>query len=77
MTVHAKNSYKSEFSNHLWLPFCDQPQSDIVVFARITLYMYKILVTKWKHGIRTNYIITFNEELENISTSIIELANIY
>ena len=29
-----------------------------------------------KHIICTNYIIKFNKELENISTEIIELANI-
>ena len=35
------------------------------------------MVSKWKHGICSIGIITFNEELEFISTSIIELINIY
>ena len=65
-----------EFSDHLWLPFIDQTQSDIVVFPIITFQIYNILVTKWKHGISTNDIIKFNEELEIISASIIELVNV-
>ena len=39
----------------------DQSQSDIVVFEIIYFHLYKILVTKWKHGICPNDIITFNE----------------
>ena len=31
-TVQPKNACKLEFSDHLWLPFLDQPQSDIKVF---------------------------------------------
>ena len=42
----------------------------------ISFQMYNSLVTKWKHGIGTNDITTFNDELENISISIIELVNI-
>ena len=38
--------------------------------------MYHILVPKQKHGIGPIAIIAFNEELEFISTSIIELINI-
>ena len=34
------------------------------------------MVTKWKHEIGPNGIIPFNEELEFLSTSIIELINI-
>ena len=33
-------------SDHLWLPFLDQSQSEITVFEIITLYIYNILVTK-------------------------------
>ena len=33
--------------------------------------MYNSIVTKWKHGIGSNNIITFNVELEYISTSTI------
>ena len=32
VTVQPKNSCKLEFADHLWLPFIDQPQSEIVVF---------------------------------------------
>ena len=66
-----------EFVDHLWLPFLDQPQSDIVVFIIITFQIYNILVQSWKHGIGPNYIISFNEELKLNSTSNIELANIH
>ena len=38
--------------------------------------IYNILVKKWKHRICPNDIISFNEELELNSTSIIELVNI-
>ena len=34
------------------------------------------MVSKLKHGIGPDYIITFNEVLEFLSTSIIELVNI-
>ena len=34
------------------------------------------MVAKWKHVIGTNDIITFNEEIEFISTSVIEKVNI-
>ena len=29
--IQPKNAYKWEFSEHLWLPFLDQPRSEIVV----------------------------------------------
>ena len=74
--VHPNNACKLEFSNHLWLPFLDQPQSYVAVFERIAFNIYNILVTKWKHEIYPKDIITFDEELEIISTSIIELVNI-
>ena len=32
VTVKPKNACKLEFVDHLWLPFLDQPQSDVVVF---------------------------------------------
>ena len=62
--------------DHLWLPFLDQPQYDIVVFAIINCHIYNILVSKWKHGIFPIDIFTFNKELQFLSTSIIELINI-
>ena len=37
VVVQPKNACKLGFSDHLWLPFLDQPQSKIVVFAIITL----------------------------------------
>ena len=71
VTVQPKSAYKLEFIDRLQLPFLDQPQSDIVVFAIITCHIYNIIVTKWKHGIVSNDIISLNEELLIISTSII------
>ena len=32
-TVQPKNACQLKFEDHLWLPFLDQPQSDIVFFA--------------------------------------------
>ena len=32
VTVHPKNACKLEFSDHLWLRFIDQPQSDVIIF---------------------------------------------
>ena len=43
------------------LPFLDLPQSDIIAFSIITFHIYKIMVTKWKHGIGPNDLITFNK----------------
>ena len=43
-----------EFDDHSWLPFLDQPKSDVVVFAIIYFEIYKNLVTKWEHGISTD-----------------------
>ena len=31
---------KSEFADHLWLPFLDQQQRDVLVFAIISLHIY-------------------------------------
>ena len=45
-------------------------------FAIINFQIYNILVLKWKHEIVPIDIFTFNEELEFLSTSIIELINI-
>ena len=36
VTFQPKNSCQLEFADHLWLPFIDQPQSDIVVVATTT-----------------------------------------
>ena len=59
-TVQPKNTCKLEFADHLWLPFLDQLQSDIVVFATITFQVYNILAKKWKHGIGPNYIMSLH-----------------
>ena len=56
-----------ESADHLWLPFIDEPQSDFLVFEIIIFQIYNIIVTKWKHGICPDGIISFNEELEFIS----------
>ena len=77
VTVQPKNACKLEFTDHLWLPFLDKPQSDIVVFVIIIFQIYNNLVTKFKHGIVRNYIVPFNVELEFLSASIIELFHIY
>ena len=61
MTFNLKNVRRLEFSDNLWLPYLDQPHSDVVVFVVVTFQIYKILVTKWKHGICPNDIVTFNE----------------
>ena len=61
--VQPKNACKLEFVDHLWIPFNDQPHSDIVVFEVITFHIYNILVPEWKHGIGPIDIITFNDEL--------------
>ena len=63
VTFQPKNTYKLDFVDHLWLQFLDQLHSDILFFATITFKIYNILVTKWKHGIGPNDIITFNGEL--------------
>ena len=60
--VKPKHACKLEFEDHFWLPFIDQPQPDIIVFAIINLRIYNILVHKWKHGIGPNDIILSNEE---------------
>ena len=64
-----------EFADYLWLPFLDQPQSEIAVFEIINFRIYNIVVKKCKHGIGPNDIITFNEELESILTSTIKMVN--
>ena len=64
-----------EFADHIWLPFLDQPQSDVVVFVIIIFWVNKIIVTEWKAENVPNYIIKFNEELENVSTANMERNN--
>ena len=32
LIVQPKHACKLEFVDHLWIPFLDQPQSDVVVF---------------------------------------------
>ena len=59
--VHPNNACKMGFAYQLWLPFIDQSQSDVVIFAIITFHICNILVTKFKHGIAPNGIISFNE----------------
>ena len=48
--VQSKNACKLELVYHLWLPFIDQPQSDIVVFAIITFQIYNIIVKNGNMG---------------------------
>ena len=77
VTVQPKNARKLEFSDHLWIPFLDQPQSDIVFFVIITFQSYNILVHKQKHRLGPDDITSLNEELELSLASIIELFNIH
>ena len=49
-----------EFAYHAWLPFIDQPQSDVVVFATIYFDIYINIATEQKHGMSTNDTIKFN-----------------
>ena len=63
VTVQPENACKLEFADHLWLPFLDQSQTDIVVFTIINVHIYNTLVTKWKRGIGPNGIIALNEGL--------------
>ena len=60
VTVQPKNSCKLEFADKLWIPFHDQPQSDIVVFAITNVNTYYILLKRWKRGKGPNEISTFN-----------------
>ena len=76
LQFNQKSAYKLEFVDHLWRPFIDEPQSDIVVFAIIILQVHNTLVTKQKHIIVPNDLITFNDESEFLSVSIIELVNV-
>ena len=45
VTVNPNNACKQEFYDNLWLPFLDQPQSDVLVFAIFPFYICKTLVT--------------------------------
>ena len=47
-----------------------------MVFSVINFQIYNIIVSKWKHGIVPIDIIIFSEELEFLSTSVIETINI-
>ena len=55
-----KNACKLEFSDHLWISFLGQQQSDVVVL-QLFFHIYNFLVKKWKHSIVPNDIITYNE----------------
>ena len=75
LMVNPKNLCKLEFTDHLWIQYLDQPQSNVVFFEIITSVCIHICnITE--NEISTNDIITFNEGLEIVSTSIIELTNI-
>ena len=51
-------------AGHLWLPYFDQPQTDVVVSAIFNSLIYINIVTEWKHGICNNNIIPLNEKSE-------------
>ena len=59
--VQPKNACKLEFSDNLWLPFLDQPQSEILGTAMIYFHINNILVHKWNHGIVSNDTLSLNE----------------
>ena len=46
VTNQLKDACKLEFADHLWLPFLDQSQSDILVSAIITFQIYNVIVRK-------------------------------
>ena len=60
VTFNPSNTCKMGLAYRLWLPFLDQPQSDVVVCAIINSGIYQNLLIEWKHGISTNDILTFN-----------------
>ena len=62
MTVNPKTPCKLESAEHLWLPFLDRPQSDVVDFEIIYFHICIILVTQCKYVIGPIDIISFNEE---------------
>ena len=41
--VNKKIACTSEFSDHLWIPFLNKRQSDVVFFAKLLLRYIKIL----------------------------------
>ena len=43
VTVDPQNVLKMKFADNLWLPFLDQPQLDVVLFAIFSLTFTKIL----------------------------------
>ena len=65
---------KLEVVDNLWIPFIVQPQSDVVAFA-MTNFRY-IQLKKRKNWIGPNDMIKLNNEIENLSNSIIKLSNI-
>ena len=71
LEVNTRNACKMKFTDHLWLPFLDKPQSDDILFAMIYLSANKNIVTERKHVISKNGIIKSNETLENLSTAIV------
>ena len=60
VTFQPKNTCKLELTDHLWITYRDEPQSDIVVFTIINFQIYNILVQNWKHGIVPKAILPFN-----------------
>ena len=62
--VHPRKSCKLEFTDNFLLPFLDQSQSDVVVFAIIYFHIYIHILIERKHGISTNDIILFIEKLK-------------
>ena len=74
--VNPRKACKIEFADQFWLPFPNQPQSDVVVFAIIYCDIYNLFLTECKHGISTNDILKFNETFEILWTEIVELTNV-
>ena len=46
--VHPKDACDLELNYYFWLQLLNEPQSDVVVFAIITLHIYKIWYKKGK-----------------------------
>ena len=55
--VNTRNACKLKSDHHSWISFLDSPQSNVVILQNF-IFGYLNLVTKFKHIIYTNDIIT-------------------
>ena len=76
LTANPQNAYKGAFPNHMWLKIITLPQSDEVVFAMVSFDVYKYIVRTCKNKIIINDILKFNEKVEILLSTIVNLSNI-